>query len=235
MALPHPSRPIRRPAPSWRLPARLAGLVLMLGLNLDVHALTGAGRALAQPTESSASHTAGPGAASVPPARASVDVNTASAAELERIRGIGPSMATRIVNARVTGGRFRDVDDLRRRVRGIGGANLKRMVAAGLVVGGSVRLQPARAAARDRVDLLVGNAAAKAEPRGLGRVEELGCCGMSGAGSATPMPEVAPASALVSAHTPPKTSAETAPRSRRKRPSVSAQDRTAAEPIHLTR
>lgn len=105
-----------------------------------------------------------------------VDVNAASAAELERVRGIGPAMAARIVSARKTGGRFRDGDDLRRRVRGIGEATLRRMTAAGLVIGGAARVEPVRAAARDRVDLVVGNSPAKAEQRGLGRIDEIGCC-----------------------------------------------------------
>jgi len=59
----------------------------------------------------------------------SVDVNAASAAELERVRGIGPALASRIAAARSTGGPFRDTDDLRRRVRGVGEANLRRMLA----------------------------------------------------------------------------------------------------------
>jgi len=115
----------------------------------------------------------------------SVDANAAPAAELERVRGIGPALASRIVAARSTGGQFRDTDDFRRRVRGVGEANLRRMLASGLVLGGAAaQIVPARAAARDRVDLVVGNVPAKSEFRGLGRIEEVRCCGSHEAGEA---------------------------------------------------
>ena len=52
------------------------------------------------------------------PGEAPIDVNTATQAELERLPGIGPVMAGRIIDAR-TAGRFRAPDDLRR-VKGIG-------------------------------------------------------------------------------------------------------------------
>ncbi len=64
-----------------------------------------------------------------------VDANTASADELQTIRGIGPAMAARIVEARQREP-FRDLDDLRGRVRGIGEKNLRKMHEAGLDVGG---------------------------------------------------------------------------------------------------
>lgn len=62
-----------------------------------------------------------------------VDANTASSEELQTIRGIGPAMAARILDERRKGA-FRDADDLRDRVRGIGEKNLGRMRAAGLEV-----------------------------------------------------------------------------------------------------
>ena len=48
-----------------------------------------------------------------------VDINTASAAELERLPEIGPGLATRIVEYRQQHGRFETSEDLMR-VRGIG-------------------------------------------------------------------------------------------------------------------
>lgn len=140
-------------------------------------AATGAGRAQAKPST--------PRPAGEPPDSRSrrpihpVDVNAASAAELEQVRGIGPALAARIVAARHQGGRFRDTDDLRARVRGIGEANLRRMLAAGLSVPAPLRIEPNQAAARERVELIVGNSPSKAESRGKGRVEELACCGKS--------------------------------------------------------
>ena len=116
----------------------------------------------------------------------SVDANAAPAAELERVRGIGPALASRIVAARSTGGQFRDTDDFRRRVRGVGEANLRRMLASGLVLGGAARIVPLKAAARDRVDLVVGNVPAKSEFRGLGRIDEVRCCASQEAGVAQP-------------------------------------------------
>ena len=68
-------------------------------------------------------------------AAASVDANMADSAALVGVSGIGPAIAARIVAARREGGPFRDLDDLRERVRGIGEANLRRMAAAGLSVG----------------------------------------------------------------------------------------------------
>ncbi|MDT3679730.1 MAG: helix-hairpin-helix domain-containing protein [Burkholderiaceae bacterium] len=63
-----------------------------------------------------------------------LDANTASADELQTIRGIGPATAARIVEARRQEP-FRDLDDVRERVRGIGEKNLRKMQEAGLAVG----------------------------------------------------------------------------------------------------
>ncbi|MEO8604229.1 MAG: helix-hairpin-helix domain-containing protein [bacterium] len=52
-------------------------------------------------------------------AEAPVNLNTASATELEGLRGIGPSKAHAIVEHREKNGQFRSVDDLKL-VRGIG-------------------------------------------------------------------------------------------------------------------
>jgi competence protein ComEA len=55
-----------------------------------------------------------------------LDVNLASAAELERLPGVGRALAARIVDVRAREGPFGSVDDLRR-VRGVGGATLERL------------------------------------------------------------------------------------------------------------
>jgi competence protein ComEA len=49
-----------------------------------------------------------------------VDVNQASADELAGLPGVGETLARRIVAARTSGGRFRDVGDLVARVDGLG-------------------------------------------------------------------------------------------------------------------
>jgi competence protein ComEA len=61
------------------------------------------------------------GAADVP-----VNINTASAAELATISGIGPSKAAAIVDHREKNGQFKSVDDLKL-VRGIGDKMLEQL------------------------------------------------------------------------------------------------------------
>jgi competence protein ComEA len=67
---------------------------------------------------------------------AAVDANTASQADLETIKGIGPAISARIVEERKKGGPFKDAADLEQRVKGVGEENIKKMIAAGLTVGG---------------------------------------------------------------------------------------------------
>ncbi len=55
-----------------------------------------------------------------------IDLNSATQADLESIRGIGPSYAARIIHERDRRGGFRSVDDLLK-VRGIGRKLLKKM------------------------------------------------------------------------------------------------------------
>jgi competence protein ComEA len=58
---------------------------------------------------------------------ASVNVNSASAAELsENLSGVGATIAERIVEARESGGPFKDANDLQTRVNGIGPATIDR-------------------------------------------------------------------------------------------------------------
>jgi len=55
-----------------------------------------------------------------------VNINTASAAELERLPGVGPSLAARIVAHREENGTFRAVEDLML-VRGIGEKSFEKL------------------------------------------------------------------------------------------------------------
>lgn len=57
---------------------------------------------------------------------APLDLNRASLDELERLPGIGPGLAARIVDSRMRRGTFDSVDELRR-VRGIGDTTLARL------------------------------------------------------------------------------------------------------------
>lgn len=72
---------------------------------------------------------------------AAVDANQASAAELDGVKGIGPSLASKIVDARKAGS-FKSWDDMVERVPGVGAGNAARFSDAGLTVGGS-RYTPA--------------------------------------------------------------------------------------------
>ncbi|NBX29376.1 helix-hairpin-helix domain-containing protein [bacterium] len=82
-------------------------------------------------------------------AEASVNVNQASRAELEAVRGIGPSMSGRIVEERQKNGPFKSPADLSKRVSGIGEKTLKKFQASGLVVPTAQRPEPPRASGPD--------------------------------------------------------------------------------------
>lgn len=64
---------------------------------------------------------------------ASVEVNQATEAELDSVKGIGPATSTRILQARKQG-TFKDWADLIRRVKGLSAAKLSRQ---GLTVNGA--------------------------------------------------------------------------------------------------
>ena len=64
--------------------------------------------------------------ASAPMASQIVNVNEASAQELESIKGVGPALAERIVEYRTANGKFKSLDQLRE-VKGIGEAKLGKM------------------------------------------------------------------------------------------------------------
>jgi competence protein ComEA len=65
-------------------------------------------------------------AAASPAAARPVELNTATAAELEALPGIGPSLAARVVAWRAKNGPFRSVEDLEK-VPGIGPATATRL------------------------------------------------------------------------------------------------------------
>lgn len=65
-----------------------------------------------------------------------LEVNQASQAELERLRGVGPQLSARILDARASGP-FTDWDDLRNRVPGLGPVQATRLSGGGLTVAGA--------------------------------------------------------------------------------------------------
>jgi len=67
---------------------------------------------------------------------AAVDVNKASVAELDGIKGIGPATSTKIMAERKKGN-FKDWNDFITRVSGVGEKNAAAFSAGGLTVGGA--------------------------------------------------------------------------------------------------
>lgn len=67
---------------------------------------------------------------------AAVDVNEASVADLDSIKGIGPGTSAKILEQRKSA-KFKDWDDLIQRVSGIGDKRAAKLSAEGLTVGGS--------------------------------------------------------------------------------------------------
>jgi competence protein ComEA len=67
---------------------------------------------------------------------AAVDVNKATAAELDGIKGIGPGISTKILDERKKGA-FKDWDDLVTRVKGVGDGNAAKFSAEGMTVNGA--------------------------------------------------------------------------------------------------
>ena len=67
---------------------------------------------------------------------AAVDVNKASAAELDGIKGIGPGISSKIIEERKKGN-FKDWNDFVERVKGVGEGNAAKFSAEGLTVNGA--------------------------------------------------------------------------------------------------
>ncbi len=84
---------------------------------------------------------------------AAVDANQATRADLESVKGIGPGLSAKIVEARKAG-EFKDWNDLVDRVGGIGTGNAVKLSQAGLMVRGgtfdAAAAAPAKPAKRAR-------------------------------------------------------------------------------------
>jgi competence protein ComEA len=75
---------------------------------------------------------------------AAVDVNKATAAQLDGVKGIGPTKSAAILDERKKGD-FKDWNDFITRVPGIGEGNASKLSAAGLTVGSATYKGPAKA------------------------------------------------------------------------------------------
>jgi len=67
---------------------------------------------------------------------AAVDINKAAAAELESIKGVGPSLSSKIIDERKNGN-FKDWNDFVSRVSGVGEGNAAKFSAEGMTVNGA--------------------------------------------------------------------------------------------------
>lgn len=94
---------------------------------------------------------------------AAVDVNKATQAELDGIKGIGPGTAEKIMKARAAGD-FKDWSDFEKRVAGIKDKRAAKLSAAGLTVGGAsfAGAAPAAPAAGKKADKAMATPAAAA-------------------------------------------------------------------------
>jgi competence protein ComEA len=78
-------------------------------------------------------------------AQAAVDANKASQAELETVKGIGPGLSSKILDARKAGA-FKDWNDMVDRVGGVGPGNAARFSQHGLTVNNAAYSATAAAA-----------------------------------------------------------------------------------------
>ncbi|NDC60804.1 MAG: helix-hairpin-helix domain-containing protein [Betaproteobacteria bacterium] len=74
---------------------------------------------------------------------AALEINQASEAELDNLRGLGPAFTRRVLAARAEHA-FVDWPDLMRRVKGMGQATAKKLSAQGLTVQGQALLDKAQ-------------------------------------------------------------------------------------------
>ena len=79
---------------------------------------------------------------------AAVDVNKATQAELESVKGVGPAIAGKILDERKKGA-FKDWADLVNRVDGVGETNAAKFSAEGMTVGGAAFKGAAPATKKD--------------------------------------------------------------------------------------
>jgi len=99
-------------------------------------------------------------------ANAAIDANTASKDALQRVTGIGPSIAERIVAERRKGP-YKNLADLEARVKGIGESKARKMVAGGLTVSNQ-RTSPTDRRGGDAVASARGSQASAGVPAYVG-------------------------------------------------------------------
>ena len=112
-------------------------------------------------------------------AMAAVDVNKATAAELDGVKGIGPGTSKMIIDARKKG-EFKDWADFIARVKGIGDARAAKLSAEGLTVGGA-KYKKAAAKKEDKTDAKAAKKDDKKEAKTAAKDEKKGTRAAEGA------------------------------------------------------
>ena len=82
---------------------------------------------------------------------AAVDANTATQAELESVKGIGPAISSKIVEERQKAP-FKDWQDMATRVKGVGVRNSAKFSSGGLTVNGAAYVPPPPRASKPQSD-----------------------------------------------------------------------------------
>jgi len=95
-------------------------------------------------------------------AHAAVDVNRASQAELEAVKGIGPTLSTQIVSERKKA-EFEDWSDFVGRVKGVGGRSAAKFSEGGLTVQGKAYAAVAQAGGNAKAGKAKGKGGKTAE------------------------------------------------------------------------
>jgi len=126
-------------------------------------------------------------------ALAAVDINKATQADLESIKGIGPVISTKILDERKKGGPFKDWNDVLTRVKGVGEGNASKFSADGLTVNDKAYHPAGASTAKDAKVTAKAEADAKpdkkAENKADAKVEK------KSAAASAPVPTKAAASA----------------------------------------
>ena len=108
---------------------------------------------------------------------AAVDVNKATAAELDGIKGIGPGISTKIIDERKKGN-YKDWNDFITRVQGVGEGNAAKFSAEGLTVNGAGFSGAAAAPAKKEEKPVKGRQACCQGRREEGRCQASRRCGI---------------------------------------------------------
>ncbi|MBE7369939.1 ComEA family DNA-binding protein [Ramlibacter pallidus] len=98
---------------------------------------------------------------------AAVDVNTAKAADLDGLKGIGPVMSKRILDERKKG-KFKSWEDMVSRVKGLGDTSAAKLSAEGLTVNG----ESFKAAAAEKKETKAEAKAEKKEAKAEAKAEK---------------------------------------------------------------